>query len=100
MEEWSKRRIWGNVEERSKRRDGWSGEMFDWENMEEGEEEEGMKWRKGQRGGTAGVEKCLNGRTWKKVKRGSGGVVRERDNEGSTSTHMMTNLDNVPTRFI
>jgi len=90
---------WGKVEERSKRRDGWSGEMFEWENMEEGEEEEWVERRKGQRGGTAGVGKCLNGRTWKKVKRRSGGVVRERDNEGSMSTHMMIHLNNVLTRF-
>ena len=47
--------------------------MFEWENMDEGEKEEWVEWRKGQRGGTAGVEKCLNGRTWEKVKRRSGG---------------------------
>jgi len=34
-------------EERSKRRNGWSGEMFKWENMEEGEEEEWMELRDG-----------------------------------------------------
>jgi len=66
----------------------------------EGEEEEWVKWRRGQRGGMVGVEQYLNGRTWKKVKRKSGGVVRERDNEGSTSTHMMINLNNVLTRLI
>jgi len=39
------------VEERSKRRDGRSGEMFEWENMKEGEEEEwGSGEREGQRG--------------------------------------------------
>ena len=62
MEEWSKRRDgWsGEMEERGgmdeeeewlgevKRRDGWSGEMFEWENIEEGEEEEG---RRGQEEG-------------------------------------------------
>jgi len=69
---------WENIEEGEegewlgevKRRDGWSGEMFEWENVGEGEEEE---WGSGE---------------------------RERDNEGSTSTHMMRNLDNVLTRFI
>jgi len=60
----------GGAEERSKRRDGWGGEMFEWENMEEGEEEE---WRSGE---------------------------RERDNEGSMSTHMMIHLSNVLTHFI
>jgi len=94
VEEWVKRRDgwersrgdgwsgemfdWENMEEGEeeewlgevKRRDGWSGEMFDWENME-GEEEEWMKWRRCQRGGMVGVEKCLIGRTWK-VKRRSG----------------------------
>ena len=72
---------WKNVEElvqeeewggEVKRRDGWSGDMFEWENMESGEEEEWVEWRKGQRGGMVGVEKCLNGRTWMKVKRRSG----------------------------
>jgi len=41
---------WKNVEEWVKRRDGWER----------------------SRGGMAGVEKCLNERTWKKVTRESG----------------------------
>jgi len=35
-----KRRRGGEV----KRRDGWSRAMFEWENMEEGEEEEWLEW--------------------------------------------------------
>jgi len=93
------------MEEKSKRRGGWSGEMFEWENMEEGEEEECVEGRKGQRGGTVGVGKCLNGRTWKKVKRRSGwsgewengwsgGMVKGEEYVGTegTSTHMMTSF--------
>ena len=39
------------MEERPMRRDGWCGVIFEWEDMEEGEEEEwGSGEREGQRG--------------------------------------------------
>jgi len=45
--------------------------------------EEWVEWRRSQRGGAAGVEQCLSGRTWRKVKRRRsvwrGGKVKEEE---------------------
>ena len=79
-----------------KRGDGWSGEMFEWENIEEGEEEEWLGEVKRRDGWSGEMFDWENMESEEE----EWGVVRERDNEGSTSTHMMINLNNVPTRLI
>jgi len=66
----------------------------------------GRTWRNGWRGGMVGRGQEEGWLEWRNVwmrehgRRWRGRAVRERDNEGSTSTYMMTNLNNVPTRFI